>query len=119
MNTGNGWATWNANGDFAKFYIQDSVSNGIVPVLTYYMMRQSLPGANESESAGNYDNMQNTQTMTAYYNDLKLFFQKAGALPIEQGRAARRAGPLGVPGAEVVRERRIDGAGEGGGDGTG
>ena len=81
VNTGYGWATWNANGDFAKFYIQDSVANGIVPVFTYYNMRQSLPGANESEAQGDYDNMQNTQTMTAYYNDLKLFFQKAGAFP--------------------------------------
>ena len=81
VNTGSGWATWNANGAFATNYIQDSVNNGIVPVFTYYQMRQSLPGANESESAGNYDNMQNTQTMTAYYNDLKLFFQRAGAFP--------------------------------------
>lgn len=30
-NTGSGWATWNANGDFARFYIQDSVANGIIP----------------------------------------------------------------------------------------
>ncbi|HEX5478520.1 MAG TPA: hypothetical protein VFY79_02245, partial [Dehalococcoidia bacterium] len=81
VNTGNGWATWNPNGAFATNYIQDSVANGIVPVFTYYQMRQSLPGANESESAGNFDNMQNTQTMTAYYNDLKLFFQKADAFP--------------------------------------
>jgi hypothetical protein len=81
VNTGSGWATWNPGGSFVSNYIQDSVSNGIVPVFTYYQMRQSLPGANEGEANGNADNLQNTQTMTAYFNDLKLFFQRAGAFP--------------------------------------
>src|SRR3954469_3719629 len=35
-NTGSGWSTWNANGDFPRFYIDDSAANGIVPVFTYY-----------------------------------------------------------------------------------
>ena len=34
--------------------------------------------------------------MTAYYNDLKLFFQKAGAFPAQTRRAARRARFLGL-----------------------
>jgi hypothetical protein len=78
VNTGNGWATWNANGDFPTFYIQDSVASGIVPVFTYYMLLQSTPGGG-SESNADFTNLNNTATMTAYYNDLKLFFQKAGA----------------------------------------
>ena len=44
VNTGNGWATWNPNGDFARYYIQDSVAQRHHPVFTYYMMLQSLPG---------------------------------------------------------------------------
>ena len=44
VNTGSGWATWNTNGEFATFYIQDSVANGIIPVFTYYMILQSTPG---------------------------------------------------------------------------
>jgi len=80
VNTGGGWATWNANGDFPKFYIQDSVASGIVPVFTYYMLLQSTPGGG-SESNADFTNLNNTATMTAYYNDLKLFFQKAGAFP--------------------------------------
>jgi hypothetical protein len=80
VNTGNGWANWNANGDFARFYIQDSMANGIIPVFTYYMLFQSLPGSG-SESETNFTNLNTTSTMTAYYNDLKLFFQKAGAFP--------------------------------------
>src|SRR5262249_11264869 len=81
-NTGSGWATWNANGDFATFYIQDSMANGIIPVFTYYMMLQSAPGGG-SESNADSTNIQNTSTMTAYYNDVKLFFKKAGAFPTQ------------------------------------
>lgn len=80
-NTGSGWATWNANGAFATYYIQDSIANGIVPVFTYYQIRQSAPGASQYEPDGVYNNLQNTATMTSYYNDMKLFFQKAGASP--------------------------------------
>jgi hypothetical protein len=80
VNTGSGWATWNSNGDFARYYIEDSVANGIIPVFTYYMMFQSLPGGGGEPNAV-YTNLNNTGTMTAYYNDLKLFFQKAAAFP--------------------------------------
>jgi hypothetical protein len=83
VNTGGGWATWNANGDFAKFYIQDSAANGITPVFTYYMLLQSSPAGGD-ESSADFTNLNNTATMTAYYNDLKLFFQKAGAFPTER-----------------------------------
>jgi hypothetical protein len=79
-NTGGGWATWNTNGDFARFYIQDSIASGVIPVFTYYMLLQSSPGGG-SESNANFTNLNNTATMTAYYNDVKLFFQKAGAFP--------------------------------------
>ena len=82
-NTGSGWATWNTNGDFAKFYIQDSMANGIIPVFTYYMLLQSTPGGG-SESDADFANLNNTATMTAYFNDLKLFFQKAGAFPAQK-----------------------------------
>ena len=80
VNTGNGWATWNTNGDFARFYIQDSAASGIIPVFTYYMLLQSAPGGG-SESNADFTNLNNATTMTAYYNDVKLFFQKAGAFP--------------------------------------
>ena len=80
VNTGSGWATWNTNGDFPRFYIQDSIANNIIPVFTYYQLLQSSPGGG-SESEADYANLNNVATMTAYYNDLKLFFQKAGAFP--------------------------------------
>jgi hypothetical protein len=61
------------------YYIADSRSAGIVPVFTYYQMVQSSPGASQGESDGVATNLNNASTMTAYYNDLKLFFQRAGA----------------------------------------
>jgi hypothetical protein len=79
VNTGNGWANWNTNGAFVTYYVQDSAANGITPGFTYYMMYQSSPGNAQSEYDGVYTNLNNTATMTAYYNDLKLFFQRAGA----------------------------------------
>jgi len=80
VNTGSGWSTWNSNGDFPKFYIQESVARSIVPVFTYYQLLQSTPGGG-GESDADFANLNNTATMTAYYNDLILFFQKAGAFP--------------------------------------
>jgi hypothetical protein len=79
VNTGNGWATWNPNGDFATYYIADSRTAGIIPVFTYYQLVQSSPGSSKSGSDGVVTNLNDVGTMTAYYNDLKLFFQKAGA----------------------------------------
>src|SRR5262249_15208649 len=83
VNTGTGWSTWNPGGDFAKFYIQDSVANGMIPVFTYYQLLQSTP-AGGSESDADFGNLSNTATMTSYYNDLILFFQKAGAFPAQR-----------------------------------
>lgn len=80
VNTNRGWATWNDNGDFARYYIEDSRAHGFIPVFTYYMMPQSWPGGG-GEADANFVNANNTATMTAYYNDLILFFQKAGAFP--------------------------------------
>ena len=79
-NTGSGWATWNTNGDFAKFYIQDSVANGIVPVFTVLHVAAVVSGWRRRERRELRQPEQH-RTMTAYYNDLKLFFQKAGAFP--------------------------------------
>lgn len=78
VNTGTGWANWNTNGDFARYYIEDSRAAGIIPVFSYYQIYQSSPGNSMGETSGVFANLGNAATMTAYYNDLKLFFQKAG-----------------------------------------
>jgi hypothetical protein len=80
-NTGNGWATWNPNGDFVTYYIQDSARHGMLPVFDYYQLLQSAPSTGATEGERDYTNLQNVTTMRAFYADLKLFMQKAGAQP--------------------------------------
>ena len=65
---------------FVTRYIDESVAQGITPVFTYYMIYQSLPGGG-SEQQAVLTNLNNTSTMQAYWADLKLFFQTAGAFP--------------------------------------
>src|SRR5438477_11624441 len=80
VNTGNGWSTWNENGTFVTRYVDESVTAGITPVFSYYMIRQSLPGANEPDEAkADIGNLRNASTMRAYWSDLALFFRRAGA----------------------------------------
>jgi hypothetical protein len=79
VNTGHGWATWNTNGAFVTFYVEDSVAHGITPVFDYYMLVQSNPAVGANEGAKNFSNLNNASTMASYYADLRLFFQRAGA----------------------------------------
>src|SRR5262245_25480230 len=79
VNTGNGWATWAPGGDFVTNYVAESRAAQIVPVFSYYQLFQSNPGVSMGESGGVYANLTNPSTMAAYYDDLELFFQKAGA----------------------------------------
>ena len=76
-NTGNGWATWNTDGQFVTWYIQDSVDHGMTPVFPYYMLLQSNPSSGSTEQARDLSNLANTSTMAAWYADLRLFFQRA------------------------------------------
>ena len=78
-NTGSGWATWNSNGQFVTYYVAESQAAHIVPVFTYYQLLQSAPGNSQGEPAGDFANLTNTATMTSYYQDLTLFFQRAAA----------------------------------------
>jgi hypothetical protein len=82
VNTGNGWASWNKDGSFVTDYARDSNQHGMLPVFTYYMLTQSAPGRgngpNEPEAV--QANVSNADTMRAYFLDLRLFFQRAGAL---------------------------------------
>jgi hypothetical protein len=50
-----------------------------MPVLTYYMIRQSAPGNAEAEVAGVFDNLRSTATMHAYWQDIELLFRRLGA----------------------------------------
>jgi hypothetical protein len=85
VNTGHGWQTWNPNGSFVSLYIAESEAHHIVPVFSYYQIRQSLPGSgNSDEPAADLGNLDDTATMRAYYLELEAFFT----------RAARAHGPV-------------------------
>lgn len=79
VNTGGGWATWNPNGDFAAYYMQDSAANGYIPVFTYYQLLQSAPANGSNEAEKDYNNLNNPATMQAYYADFKLLLDKVRA----------------------------------------
>jgi hypothetical protein len=53
---------------------------GITPVFTCYMLYQSAPGNTKPESRAVMTNLQDIDTMTAYYQDLKIFFQLVGVV---------------------------------------
>jgi hypothetical protein len=76
-NTGEGWRTWNPRGQFVTDYIKESVTERLTPVFTYYMIYQSLPGSKHPEAQGVRENLQSVPTMTAYYQDLRAFFEQA------------------------------------------
>ena len=77
VNTGGGWATWNTNGAFVTYYVQDSVAAGVVPVFPYYMLLQSNPSTGSDEAARDLSNLKNVSTMTSYWADVALFLHRA------------------------------------------
>jgi hypothetical protein len=77
VNTGKGWPTWNPDGQFVSLYIAESQAAGIIPVFSYYQLLQSSPGAGQGEPGGDFTNLNNVATMTAYFRDMILFFQRA------------------------------------------
>ena len=79
VNTGKGWSTWNTDAQFPVLYIKESARSGITPVFSYYQIRQSAPGNAMPEADGDLANLANISTMAAFFADLKLFFQLAGA----------------------------------------
>jgi hypothetical protein len=81
-NTGNGWATWNPDGTFASMYVHDSWAHNTVPVLSYYMLLQSKPGGGD-EAHADLGNLQNADTMAAYWRDVQLLFTRVrGSKPV-------------------------------------
>lgn len=79
VNTGVGWETWNPSGAYATYYMDGSGSNGYIPVFSYYELLQSNPSIGSNESDRDYNNLNNTSTMAAYYANFRLLMQKAGS----------------------------------------
>lgn len=83
VNTGGGWATWAPNGTFVDNYIRESADYSMLPVFTYYQLTQSAPGrgSGANEASALQQNIATPDTMRAYFEDLRLFFLRAGAFP--------------------------------------
>ena len=80
VNTGAGWETWNSpSGAFALYYMQASTSApaNYIPMFVYYELLQSTPGTGSGESGIDYNNLNNTSTMSAYFGNFKLLLQQA------------------------------------------
>jgi len=79
VNTGTGWETWNANGQFPLWYAQDAASHHYIPVFTYYDLLQSN-GTCASCGEGQHDlsNLNNSGTMNSYYQNFALLMQRLG-----------------------------------------
>lgn len=81
VNTGSGWATWNPGGRFVSAYVAESRRAGITPVLTYYNLRHSLPGARDGDEArADLGNLRDAETMRAFYDDFVLALRRAGGV---------------------------------------
>jgi uncharacterized protein (DUF2384 family) len=114
VNTGSGWATWNANADFVRFYIQDSVANGVVPVFTYYQLLQSSPGGAVNRmrclpialgTAGTRATQNIAQHILLRYSENMpvALAQKVRTLSVDFRSSARLADLLGVSRSQVTR----------------
>jgi hypothetical protein len=82
VNTPNPWETWQdpalPPGQFATDYMSSSQANGYIPVFTWYEVLQSNPSTGTSESERDYNNLNNSATMNAYYASFKRLMVKAG-----------------------------------------
>ncbi len=80
VNTGTDWTHWNPDGSFVTRYVSESQAAGIVPVFSYYEIRQSLPGAGVAdELRADLGNLDDIATMRAYYLTLETFFRRAAS----------------------------------------
>ena len=80
VNTGKGWQTWSPGATFVDGYVSESLSHGLLPVFTYYMLLQSAPGNTlGQERQGDLTNLATRATMRAYFEDLETFLRHAGA----------------------------------------
>jgi hypothetical protein len=82
VNTGGGWATWNAGASFAARYVNESIAAHTIPVLTYYQLLQSRPAAGSDELHKDLSNLRNPATMAAYRADWTLLLRSIAAVSV-------------------------------------
>ncbi|MDQ6651041.1 MAG: hypothetical protein M3Z02_13125 [Actinomycetota bacterium] len=79
VNTGTGWATWNAAGQYPLSYARGAAARHAVPVFPYYQLLQSAgPCATCDEGAKDLAHLDDPATMAAYFADFRLLMQRLG-----------------------------------------
>lgn len=77
VNTAQPWTTWGEH--FVEDYVRESRSAGLVPVFTYYEIRQSLPGGtNDDEPNAVLSNLVSPTVMRSYWADVRELFTRLG-----------------------------------------
>ena len=80
VNTGKGWQTWDPGATFVAGYIEESLAEHLLPVFSYYMLRQSSPGgALGDDRDADLTNLVTPATMRAWFRDLEVFLRHAAA----------------------------------------
>ena len=79
VNTGSGRSTWNENGTFVTRYVKESHAEGVVPVLTYYMLLQSRSSFEGGEAEKDLAHLKDPALMRAYWRDFTLALERAKA----------------------------------------
>jgi hypothetical protein len=76
VNKPGNWANWGKpKGEFLTVFLKECERAAQLPVLSYYQMVHSRPGA-AGEAASNRANTLNRETMCAYLEDVRLVMQK-------------------------------------------
>jgi len=77
VNTANPWTTWGDH--FVEDYVSESRAAGLIPVFTYYEIRQSLPGGeNGDEPNAVLSNLVTPSVMRSYFANVRELFTRLG-----------------------------------------
>ena len=77
VNTANPWTTWGDH--FVEDYVTESRGAGLIPVFTYYEIRQSLPGGNNGDEPNAVlDNLVTPSVMRSYFANVRELFTRLG-----------------------------------------
>ncbi len=77
VNTGQGWSDWGTpSGSFLGDYLQQSLQNKFIPVLTYYQIVPSTPNPTSEDVL---PKLRDDSTMQAYYADWESLMRQLGA----------------------------------------
>ena len=79
VNTGAGWETWNADGQFPLSYAQGANSHGAIPVFNYYEVLQSMGSCDTCpEDQRDMSNLNTPSLMASYFQNYTLLMQRLG-----------------------------------------